>query len=229
MPRLLLRSLPGHAPRRGVPDGRRPADRVRPAARACPGGSPSRPSAPSIVDGDYQYQSFGVPGPGPEAGPRAGPGRRPLRHGPGRDGRAPRGPGELPPARRRGGRGALRLLRGHRLHARTAAQGQALGRRPVVHGPPPGDEPGRAGQRAARRADAPPVPRRADGPGGRAAAPGAGPARRRRSSSRPRPTSRPARRPDRQRPTVPLDEPAADARRPRPRPRTHLLSNGSIT
>ena len=46
-----------------------------------------------------------------------------------------------------GAEGELRLLRGHRLHARPAAQGQALGRRPVVHGAPPRDEPGGPDQR----------------------------------------------------------------------------------
>ena len=133
--------------------------------------------AAQYPDGDYQYQAFGVPGLGLKQGlekdqvvaPYATVMAAML---------APRE--ALENFRRlaqEGAEGALRPLRGDRLHPRSGAQGRAVGRRQVVHGAPPGDEPGGPGQRAARRRDAAAVPRRADGPGRRPAAAGADPQR----------------------------------------------------
>ena len=106
MPRLLLRGLARHAPRRGRA-GRPSPGRSSTAGRpGVPWGISESAFNAQYADGDYQYQSFGVPGPGPEAGPGPGPGRRPLRHGPGRDGRRPARPWRTSAAwPRRGPRG----------------------------------------------------------------------------------------------------------------------------
>ena len=76
---------------------------------------------------------------------------------------------------------------------------------------------------AARRADAPPLPGRADGPGRRAAPAGARARAASRWSSRPRGRDRP---PRRRRGGKRPDEPPADTPNT-PAPRTHLLSNGN--
>src|SRR5207247_10142799 len=72
-------------------------------------------------------------------------------------------------------RGAVRLLRGGGLYPGPAAQRAEPRRRPLVHGPPRGDEPARAGPPPARPADAAPLRGRALIPGHRAAAAGAAP------------------------------------------------------
>ena len=148
MPRLLMKSLDGHAGGRGRRDGRGPADRIRRGRPGVPWGISESAFNAQYVDGDYQYQSFGVPGLGLKRGLEQRPGDRPLRHGAGHDDRArarrsPTSAGSPP----RAGYGTLRLLRGDRLHPRPRAQGEALGRRQAVHGPPPGDEPGGDRQR----------------------------------------------------------------------------------
>ena len=157
--------------------------------------------------------------PGAEARPGPRPGRRPVRDGAGRDDRPREAAARTSAAwPRRGARGAYGFYEAIDYTPDRRARGPALGRRPLVHGPPPGDEPGRAGQRRARRPDAPPVPRRADGPGRRAAPAGARAARRaarRAVGGRPRPPSRPAGRRSRpplsRRLTTPAHARAADA------------------
>ena len=133
---------------------------------------------------NYQYKAFGVPGLGLKRGlgddlvvaPYATAlaamldpaGGRPEPAAPGR-GRA---------------RGRVRLLRGHRLHARDARRDPGLrekdepsgNRRAGVHGPSPGDDSRVSRQRPARRSDGEALPCRPARAGHRAAAAGAGPA-----------------------------------------------------
>ena len=178
MPRLLLKALhPRHADRPDDPRHRRPAGRVWQAERRALGDLRVR------LLGAVSRRRLPVPvvrraGPRPEARAGQRPGGRPLRDGPRRDDRAPRGPCQLPAARGRGGPRALRILRGDRLHARARPARAEVGRRQVVHGAPPGDEPDRAGQRDAGRPDAEAVLHVVGGPVVGAAPPGADPARR---------------------------------------------------
>ena len=177
MPRLLLRSLPGTllaeacrtAVARQIEYGRE---------LGLPWGISESGFSAQYLDGDYQYQAFGVPGLGLKRGLEQDRVIAPYATAMATMLAPARGPGELPPPRPGGRRGRIRLLRGDRLHPRAHAQGEAVGRRPVLHGPPPGDEPGGADQRPVRRRDDPAVPGRADGAGHRPAAPGAGPQRR---------------------------------------------------
>ena len=163
-----------------------PARSSTAASWACPGESPSPAFTAQYLDGDYQYQAFGVPGLGLKRGlekdqviaPYATAMATMI---------APRE--ALENFRRlahEGAEGPYGFYEAIDYTPERLPQGKRLGRRPVVHGAPPGDEPGGADQRAARRRDAAPVPRRADGPGRRPAAPGAG-ARPTRRSSRPTP------------------------------------------
>ena len=124
MPRLLLRSLPGTllaeacrtAVARQIEYGRR--ERI-------PWGISESAFNAQYLEGDYQYQSFGVPGLGLKRGLEqdlvVAPYATALA--------AMIAPREALENFRRlaaeGGRGPLRLLRGDRLHARPAAQGQA--------------------------------------------------------------------------------------------------------
>ena len=111
-----------------------------------------------------------------------------------------------PPRGARALAGALRLLRGDRLHAARAGRGRAGATRAAprrapaasckrLPRAPPGHEPGRARQRAAGRRDGRALPRRPARPGHRAAAAGARAAPRARSPSRARPRRRAWRRP----------------------------------
>ena len=177
-PAALLRSLPTapSSPRRA---GRPSPGRSSTAGRkGVPWGISESAFNAQYVDGDYQYQAFGVPGLGLKRGLE-----RDLVVAPYATAMAamivPREALEnfrrLAAGRRRRD---VRVLRGDRLHARPRPQRAAVGRGPVVHGAPPGDEPGRPGERRARRPDAAAVPRRADGPGRRPALARARPARR---------------------------------------------------
>ena len=114
----------------------------------------------------------------PQARPERGPRRRPVRDRAGGDDPARgRGP-ELRPVARGGGRGAVRLPRGARLHA-APASGRCIRRgRAQLHGASPGDGARRPRQRRQRRRDGRALPRRSDRRGDRAAAPGAHAARR---------------------------------------------------
>ena len=103
---------------------------------------------------NYQYRAFGVPGPGPQARARRGPRRRALRFGARADGGARGRVPQPAAARRRRARGAIRLLRGHRLHRRPRAARADERRRALVHGAPPGHDPARPGPPAARPSDA---------------------------------------------------------------------------
>ena len=108
---------------------------------------------------------------------------------------------------------------------RSPAQGAALGRRPVVHGPPPGDEPGGPDQRPARRRDAAAVPRRAHGARRRPAAPGAAPARSQivETSAAAPPVARADRGGSQERRRTPMSRRLTTP--VTPVPRTHMLSN----
>ena len=185
--------------------------------------------ARSIADGDYQYQSFGVPGLGLKRGLEQRPGRRALRHGAGRRWSRPARPWRTSAGSRRGRRGAVTAST-RRSTTRPSACPRRSGR--VVVRSYMAHHQGMSLVALANAllddADAAPVPRRADGPGRRAAAPGAGPARRADRSSRRDADETPDLTPDADggRAAAPADEPAAHARPPRPSPRTHLLSNG---
>ena len=184
MPRLLLRSLPGtllaEACRTAVARQIEYGESL-----GLPWGVSESAFSAQYLDGDYQYQAFGVPGLGLKQGLEQDRVVAPY---------ATAMATMLAPARpwtnlrrlaQEGAEGDVRLLRGDRLHPRSRAQGPALGRRQVVHGPPPGDEPGGPDQRPARRCDAATVPRRAEGPRRRVAAPGADPPAMPRSSRPP--------------------------------------------
>ena len=165
-----------HARGRGRRGGRRPAGRVRQA-----GGRPLGRLRVGLLVAICRWglpvPVLRRPRPGPEARAGARPGGGPLRHDAGRHGPPPRRLGELPQAGERGGRGPLRVLRGHRLHPGPGAEGVEVGRRALVHGPSSGDGPGGDRQRLARRADAPAIRGGGDGPRGRAAAARARPPR----------------------------------------------------
>ena len=177
MPRLLLRSLPGTlvdeacrtAVARQIEYGRQ---------KGVPWGISESAFNAQYVDGDYQYQAFGVPGLGLKRGLE-----RDLVVAPYATAMAAMiAPREALENFRRlaeaGGEGAYGFYEAIDYTPDRVPKGQRVGRRPVVHGAPPGDEPGRPGQRRARRPDAPPVPRRADGPRRRPALAGARPPRR---------------------------------------------------
>ena len=157
MPRLLLRSLPGTllaeacrtAVARQIEYGR---------LLGIPWGISESAFNDRFLEGDYRYQSFGVPGLGLKRGLENDRVVAPYATTHGDDDRAPRGPGEPPTAGERGGGRALRLLRGRRLHPGPVVPGRPAGRRPVVHGSPSGNEPRGLGQRALRRCDAAAVP-----------------------------------------------------------------------
>ena len=181
MPLLVMRSYPDTlldescrmAVRRQIEYG---------AARGVPWGISE--SAYNVVDrhGTYQYKAFGVPGPRPEARPRRRARGRALRDR-ARGAVDPAGAAAREPAAARRGRAGrrVRLLRRDRLHAprrrgglRPAARhGSGRGRRARVHGAPPGHDPGRARERAARRSDGEALSRRPARAGHRAAAAGA--------------------------------------------------------
>ncbi len=241
MPRLLLRSLPGTllaeacrtAVARQIEYGRE---------LGLPWGISESGFSAQYLDGDYQYQAFGTPGPGAQAGARSGPRHRALCHADGHDARPPRGPGELPPPDPGGRRGRIRLLRGDRLHPRAAAAG-ASGR--SSSGRTWRTTRGWAWSRLNNALHADVMTHRfagrADGPRDRPAARGARSQRRADRRGRSRPTSRRRhrarpwpRRPIRRRaptatPTLPAPAVAPMSRRLTtpftPGPRTHLLSN----
>ncbi len=159
--------------------------------------------------------------PGPQARPRRRRGDRALRQRAGPDDRAGGGHQE-PAAAGRGWRaGALRHVRGDRLHPGTPAGGAELGAGAFVHGPSPGHEPAGAGLRLAGPADAAPLRLRPAVPGHRAAAAGA-----RARAPRPNTCMRPAS------PTpIPTPRPSEARLRVfsdpnRSRPAVQLLSNG---
>ena len=87
------------------------------------------------------------PGLAPHARGRAGD--CPLCHGAGHPGGCPCSLRQLPHAGRTVGAGALRLLRGAGLHARTPDPWRAAHAGQHLHGPPPGHDHRGAGQRAA--------------------------------------------------------------------------------
>ena len=67
MPRLLLRDCPARSCRER-PRRRWHGRSSTAGSRACRGGSPNQPTASQYVEGDYQYQAFGVPGLGLKRG-----------------------------------------------------------------------------------------------------------------------------------------------------------------
>ena len=170
----------------------------------------------------YQYRAFGVPGLGLKRGlaedlviaPYAS--ALALMVAPEAACRNLRTSGRRRPARR------LRLLRSGRLHAVAAAAGRDQRHRAAVHGASRGHEPAVAGLRAARQADAAPLPGRSDAARRRPAAAGArsqgdraGLSARQRSRAR-RASLR------RKRPAACASSPIPAA----PSPEAHLLSNG---
>ena len=158
MPRLMLRTLPGTLLAE--------ADRTAVARHieygrelGIPWGISESSYQPQSPDGAYHYQAFGVPGLGLKQGIEddqvVAPYATFLA--------AMLAPHEAIRNLRRltqaGAEGTVRHVRGRRLHAETANQGKALDRREIVHGAPPGYEPGRACQCSPRRRDAAPVSR----------------------------------------------------------------------
>ncbi len=147
--------------------------------RRVPWGISESAFSSQYVSFDYQYQTFGVPALG-------------LKRGLAQDlviapyatalAAMVRPHDALRNFRQLGGRGSggqVRLLRGHRLHAQPAAGEPSLAGGALLHGPSSRHEPGGAGQLPAGRRDGPPLPRRADGAGHRAAVAGARAQRRR--------------------------------------------------
>ena len=183
--------LPGDAARPELPHGRAPPGRVRGRARGAVGHLRVR-LQPQRSPRQLPVQGLRRPRPRPEAGPRRRAGRGAVRDGPRRDGRAAARRAQPAAPVGRGARGRLRLLRGHRLHARDGRRARApsesdrpvrRNRRAGLHGPPPGHDARLARQRAPRRPDGEALPRRPARAGHGAAAAGAGAARRPRSPS----------------------------------------------
>ncbi len=120
----------------------------------------------------YQYSNFGVSGLGLKRRLSPGSRRGSVCHGAGRHDRPRGGEREFPEARLPRRTRAIWLLRIDRLHGVAAPRRRRLRNCEGVHGPSPGDDDRRAGQRSARGADAAAVRRRADRPGDGAAAAG---------------------------------------------------------
>jgi len=113
----------------------------------------------------YQYSNFGIPGLGLKRGLADNAVVAPYGQCLGEHGR-PSGCGaELRASRCHWRSRPVRLLRGVGLHARPGAERRARGRRPVLHGPPPGHDDHGHRRRPAGRRDAGPLPCRADHPG----------------------------------------------------------------
>ncbi len=171
MPRLLLPAVPETL----LDDSRRGAvARQIEYGRQCGVPWGVSESAFNVVDAalNYQYQAFGVPGLGLKRGLAKDLVIAPYATALAVMIRAAFGGTKSPPFGRGGRRRRLRLLRGHRLHARTAATEAALRRGEVLHGPPPGHVADGPGELPARRADAAAFPGRADGARRRVAARG---------------------------------------------------------
>ena len=122
---------------------------------------------------DYQYQSFGVPGLGLKRGLAPGPGDRSLRHAAGRQrfGRARRWR-TLRALAAEGGEGPYGFYEAIDYTPSRLPRGKRAASVAQLHGPSSGHGPGRPGELPARRADAAPLSRRADGAGHRTAAGG---------------------------------------------------------
>ena len=145
MPLLVMPTYRGHAARRDLPRGRRASDRLRPRSAACRGASPSRATTRSTRTSTISTARSACPGLGLQARPGRGPGDRAVRERAGADGRARRGRARTCSGSPTSGwLGAVRLLRGDRLHADAPAARRDARRRALVHGAPPGHEPARA-------------------------------------------------------------------------------------
>ena len=194
--------LSRHAPRRDLPRRRRAPDPVRTSARACPGASPSRRTTRRTSSGTISTARSACRGSassGASPTTSSSPRTRAAR-GAARAARRAAQPGA---ARGRGPGRPLWVLRSDRLHARAEPRRVAGRRAADLHGAPPGHEPRRPRQRAARRADAAAIPRRSARAGRRPAAAGTHPA--------PRAAEEPADRNRRSRPDGPAGRAVACA------------------
>ena len=152
--------LSGHAARRDAAGWRCAGRSSTGRSAACPGASRSRRY--NVVDrhDNYQYKAFGVPGLGPEARARRRARGRALRHRARGDGRS-RGARRATSAAwpRKGSTAPYGYYEADRLHARSRRRGGGRGARaprrrhrgPRLSRPPPGHDPRRPRQRAARR------------------------------------------------------------------------------
>ena len=167
--------LSRHAPRRNLPRRRGAADPIRTSARRPLGhlrvGVQRAGPRPELSVPRVRRAGARV-----EARPRRRPGRGPVRDPARGAPRAARRAAQSGAAHRRGPGRPLWVLRGDRLHPRAEPRRVAGRRAADLHGAPPGHEPRRPRQRAARRADAAAVPRGSARPGRRPVAPGAHPA-----------------------------------------------------